>query len=361
MNENTRIATLRKYQILDTPRERGFDHITKLATKIINVPIAIISIVDTDRIWFKSTHGIDVTQIFRESGLCANAILGKEIHIVEDALTDVRTKENSLVTGELGLRFYAGAPLTVGDGENIGTLCIIDIKPRILTTEEQQLLKDLAVLVVEQFELKYSVVQHINNQLEMSNMLQSIYESTQEASTFVDTDLRIRYTNQAAKNITKLLFDKEKEVGDDAMDFVLPEHKKDFKRLFNKVLKGKRITVEKSAGNAVYQITMYPIFDTYNTVKGLAHIIQDVTNTKNNVLKLMQQNELLKKITWQQCHEVRGPVANILGFCNLLKDNPNVDKEERHTYITHLYDATKELDHIIHQIVAQSIENYKEI
>ena len=361
MNENTRIATLRKYQILDTPRERAFDHITKLTTKVLNVPIAIISIVDTDRIWFKSTHGIDVTQIFRESGLCASAILGKEIHIVEDALTDVRTKENSLVTSEFGLRFYAGVPLTVKNGKNLGTLCIIDKKPRNLTAKEISLLKDLGDLVVELLETKRSVIECETSQIDTSNVLKSIYESTQKASTFIGNDLKIRYTNQAAKNVSKIVFGKEKEIGDDAMDYVLPQHKKEFKRLFNKALSGDQIEVEKSDGKSFYNITIHPVYNQNNAIIGMAHTIQDITHTRRNYQRLVQQNELLKRITWQQCHEVRRPVSNILGFCSLLKDNLDIDQKERETYINHLYDATKELDHIIHQIVAQSIENYKEI
>jgi hypothetical protein len=104
----------------------AFDRIAAVAAEIFGVPIAIVSVVDTDRIWFKAHHGLDVSEIGREPGLCASAITGMEPWIVNDAVTDPRTLANPLVAGEFGLRFYAGAPLTTHDGFNLGTLCVID-------------------------------------------------------------------------------------------------------------------------------------------------------------------------------------------------------------------------------------------
>ncbi len=358
MNERKRLDTLRKYNILDSPKDRVFDHITKLTSRLLNVPIAVISIVDKDRIWFKSTHGLDVSEIKKENGLCATAILSNDLYLIEDARTDSRCKDNSLVTGHLNLQFYAGIPLKVENGENLGMLCVIDNQPRTLSIEEQELLKDLAFLVVEQFEIKSSVNKVMNQQIEMSNMLKSIYESTRESSTFIGKDLKVRYTNQASKKITKQLFGKEKEIGDDALDYVLPDYKSEFKALFKRALKGEFIDIELTDGTTWWNITMYPVYDKNDVIVGLAHNVHDITTSKNNLLKVLQQNEVLKEIAWQQCHEVRGPLANILGFCNLLKDEDEQNNVERQKYINYLQDATLELDKIIHKIVAQSMEKY---
>lgn len=107
-NEPQRIAAVRRYEILDTPADGSFDRITAIAARGFNVPISIISIVDNDRIWFKSHHGLDVAQIGREAGLCASAILKNEPHVLSDASKDIRSLANPLVAGDFGLRFYAG-------------------------------------------------------------------------------------------------------------------------------------------------------------------------------------------------------------------------------------------------------------
>ncbi len=152
--EIERIAVLKKYNILDTPPDGCFDRVTRLAATVLKVPIAIATIVDTDRIWFKSKYGIDINEIDREPGLCASAILSNELYIVEDAISDPRTLSNPLVAGEFGLRFYAAVPLQVRDGYNLGTLCIIDKKPRTISAEEKQILEDLAQILIDQLELR---------------------------------------------------------------------------------------------------------------------------------------------------------------------------------------------------------------
>ncbi|MFN2517449.1 MAG: PP2C family protein-serine/threonine phosphatase [Jatrophihabitantaceae bacterium] len=156
LREQRRMAAVRRYDILDTPPDGAFDRIAALAARLLNVPIAIVSVVDTDRIWFKSHHGLDVTEIGRDPGLCASAILGSEPWLVTDAKNDPRTLSNPLVAGDFGLRFYAGAPLTTHDGHNLGTLCAMDMIPRPISDQETAILTDLAALVVDELELRLS-------------------------------------------------------------------------------------------------------------------------------------------------------------------------------------------------------------
>lgn len=154
--EEIRLAAVRRYDILDTPADGSFDHVTALAAELFSVPIAIISLVDHDRIWFKSHHGLDAKQIDRAPGLCASAILQNGPWIVCDAKTDVRALSNPLVAGEFGLRFYAGVPLRTSDGFNLGTLCIIDREPRAASEQEIARLARLASVVMDQMELRLS-------------------------------------------------------------------------------------------------------------------------------------------------------------------------------------------------------------
>jgi GAF domain-containing protein len=152
--EAKRIECLHKYEILDTPEDGEYDEITSLAAKIFNVPIAIISLVDTDRIWFKSAYGLEVEEIPRDPGLCSSAIMSDDIYIVEDARKDPRTLANPLVAGLMGLQFYAAAPLKSLDGYNLGTICIIDKTPRKLDARESSILWHLSRIVMDQVELR---------------------------------------------------------------------------------------------------------------------------------------------------------------------------------------------------------------
>jgi signal transduction histidine kinase len=152
--EAERIQTLKKYDILDTPPNANFDRITKLAAKLFNVPIAIVSLVDTDRIWFKSRYGIDIPQIERNTGLCSVAIQSDDIYLMEDATNNSLTATNPYVAGQCGLKFYAAAPLKVKAGYNIGTLCIVDRSPRQLTERQKEILHDLAEILISQIELR---------------------------------------------------------------------------------------------------------------------------------------------------------------------------------------------------------------
>lgn len=143
-NELLRLSALRECTLLDTPPEERFDRVTRLAQQMFSTPIALISLVDKQRQWFKSCQGLEAQQTGRDVSFCGHAILGTDIFLVEDAREDPRFADNPLVTGPPHIRFYAGAPLRTTEGYRIGTLCIIDDKPRRLSESQQQALRDLA-------------------------------------------------------------------------------------------------------------------------------------------------------------------------------------------------------------------------
>lgn len=182
-NEVERIKTLHRYQILDTPPDGNFDRITALASVIFKVPIAIISLVDTDRIWFKSHHGLNVKQIDRDPGLCASAILSKDLYIIENAKEDPRSLANPLVAGEFGLRFYAATPLQTTENHNLGTLCIIDKKPRTFSHEEKHILKILGDIVMDEMNMRVAVREAATN---VRNIAADITENLKSAVTNIE-------------------------------------------------------------------------------------------------------------------------------------------------------------------------------
>lgn len=149
-DEGLRLATLIGHNVLDTDPEERFDRVTRMARRVFDVPIALVSIVDEDRQWFKSCVGLDATETPRDISFCGHAILGSEVFIVRDTLQDVRFADNPLVTDAPSIRFYAGCPLRAINGQRLGTLCIIDNKPREFSSEDIAALQDLAAIVEQE-------------------------------------------------------------------------------------------------------------------------------------------------------------------------------------------------------------------
>ncbi|GAY20715.1 MULTISPECIES: sensor domain-containing diguanylate cyclase [Sphingobium] len=154
MDEPARLAALNRYEVLDTPRESSFDRITDLVRSILGVPISAVSLVDTDRQWFKSLAGLDESETARDIAFCDHTIRQRAPMVITDAKEDARFRDNPLVTGDPNIRSYAGIPLETPDGYNIGSLCAIDTVPREFDPAQIAILKNLAALVVEQLELR---------------------------------------------------------------------------------------------------------------------------------------------------------------------------------------------------------------
>lgn len=146
-NEQERLATLNSLTILDSAPDERFDRLTRIAVKLFDVPVALVSIVDKNRQWFKSCQGLDITETPRDLSFCGHAILGEGAFVVEDTHQDERFVDNPLLIGQKHIRFYAGYPIRYLDGSKLGTLCIKDVKPRAFTEEDRQLLRDLATIV----------------------------------------------------------------------------------------------------------------------------------------------------------------------------------------------------------------------
>jgi len=157
-NENERLNVLHALNLLDTPPEEVFDRITRLVARVLDVPIALVSLVDTDRQWFKSRVGLDAIETPRELAFCAHAIVQTSPMIVPDATLDERFADNSLVTSNPNIRFYAGVPLRSVSGLSIGTLCAIDSKPRKLNADEINILIDLAAVISKEVQMRESMI-----------------------------------------------------------------------------------------------------------------------------------------------------------------------------------------------------------
>jgi signal transduction histidine kinase len=153
-NEADRLAALYALGVLDSAPETDFDDIVALASTVCGVPMSLVSLIDTDRQWFKARVGTDLTETSRDLSFCAHAILGRDLLVVPDAQEDARFRDNPAVTADGGVRFYAGAPLVTTEGFGLGALCVVDSKPRRLGMEQLQALRALARQVTSQLELR---------------------------------------------------------------------------------------------------------------------------------------------------------------------------------------------------------------
>jgi GAF domain-containing protein len=157
-NEAARVEALHKYAILDTEPEQAFDDLVLLASFVCKTPMAMISLVDEDRQWFKSKVGVSISETPREIAFCATAIQQPDVFIVPDTLKDERYRNNPLVVSEPNVRFYAGAPLIDEDGHALGTICVVDRVPREFVPDQQAALKALSRLVLAQLEFRRNLI-----------------------------------------------------------------------------------------------------------------------------------------------------------------------------------------------------------
>ncbi len=157
LDETQRLQSLHSLRILDTPSEERYDRITRMAQRVFDVEICLVSLVDQDRQWFKSRQGLEACETSREISFCGHAILDKEPFIVSNAIEDERFADNPLVTGPPNIRFYAGCPIHSPEGFRIGTLCIIDPKPKVLDDDDIKTLKDFAAMIEDEIKVSAQI------------------------------------------------------------------------------------------------------------------------------------------------------------------------------------------------------------
>jgi len=335
LDEELRLEDLYKYDLLDSHSEESFDELTELARDLTNSSIALISIIDKDRQWFKSKQGLDAPETPRDISYCGHAIMDDELFIIENSALDERFCDNPLFTGPPHVTFYAGAPLIMSSGFRIGTLCVIDSKPKVLDEFQKKALRSLAKSVVRLIELNF------NNQKLLKMQRQSEDIQTLAKTGGWELDLRTNktfWTEEVYKIHGvdhRLPFDKN-----DAIKFYA-EH--EIPRL-EKIIQNAIIRKEKfdnvfefyDANNKKKWVRSIgePILDKNKNVIKLIGIFKDVTIEKENEIAAKNINDQLinakdKAIAYSNAksnflanmsHEIRTPMNGVIGMISLLKE-----------------------------------------
>lgn len=199
LSETARIAALERYAIVDTGRDEAFDRITRILSVVLETPIAFVSFLERDRIWFKSAYGLAIREYPREGTFCCTAIEQNSRLIVPDATQDERFRDHPLVTGPHKIRFYAGTPLRTPQGVNIGTLCALDTRPRNLSKKQVDALEDLATLVIEELELHRATKVALNDN---EKRFRDFASTTSDWFWEMDENLRFSYFSDRFQEIT---------------------------------------------------------------------------------------------------------------------------------------------------------------
>ncbi len=332
--EAQRLAKLRSYGVLDTLPQIAFNDIVALASSICGTPVALISLIDRDRQWFKAKTGIDVEQTGRDIAFCAHAILQpQQVMVVEDARQDERFRDNPLLEGELGLRFYAGAPIVTEDGHALGTVCVIDTQPRQLSPAAEESLRILSRLVVNLLEHEKERHAEEARQREEArrarDVLMAMAVSTLDLIAYIDRDERYQAVNQTW--LTYWGCDESKVIGMHVRDRVGPAvYENEIAPLIRRALSGELVRYQHlvrfhARAPRFMEISLMPDTDASGTVRGLILRSHDIHLQHEREQELQEALSALEQRTLEQqrfiqvlSHDLREPVNAVRNFSTLL-------------------------------------------
>ena len=332
--EAQRLAKLHSYGVLDTLPQTAFNDIVALASSICGTPVALISLIDRDRQWFKAKTGIDVEQTGRDIAFCAHAILQpQQVMVVEDARQDERFRDNPLLEGELGLRFYAGAPIVTDDGHALGTVCVIDTQPRQLSPAAEESLRILSRLVVNLLEHEKERHAEEARQREEArrarDVLMAMAVSTLDLIAYIDRDERYQAVNQTW--LTYWGCDESKVIGMHVRDRVGPAvYENEIAPLIRRALSGELVRYQHlvrfhERGPRFMEISLMPDTDDSGTVRGLILRSHDIHLQHEREQELKEALSALEQRTLEQqrfiqvlSHDLREPVNAVRNFSTLL-------------------------------------------
>jgi len=334
--EQHRLEAVKRFKELDLDPgiTQDLNNIVNLAAQICNAPVAIITLLDDEKQWFKAAIGTDVTDTPRELSFCNYTIEQEDVLIVPDLSADERYNTNPLVTSDPNVRFYAGARLNTNEGLGIGSLCVVDFKIRTLDEHQKNSLKVLSKQVINLMELNWNLqelakqnnkIKEHQQVLEESELkLKAIFDSSTDVHILVNKDLEVLAFNKSATNYIKQIHQRKITPGDFILEYFDPKIKNQMVKYFAIAFIGKLIKQEwlLRAGTPFEcwrEIKLVPIKNNSGEIIGVAINSSDITKRKQQEKQIIVQNEALTRIAIIQSHELRRPVASLLGLMNLMR------------------------------------------
>ncbi|WP_428329207.1 GAF domain-containing protein [Mucilaginibacter sp.] len=332
--EIKRLEAVNRFKHLEDNITKELNDIVRLAAQICNTPVGLVTLLDEDTQWFKASFGIDITTTSREVAFCNHTIKQDKILIITDTENDERSKDNPLVYGDTNIKFYAGSKLATNDGFAIGSLCVIDFEPKTLNEQQQNALTILSKQVINLMELHWSLQslakqhqttheQKISIQ-ESEIKLKAIFDSSKDTHILVDRKLQILAFNKSAAVFISALFRKILTNGDNILDYTEPQLHKQFTKYLSLALSGRSakrewIMMAGTAHECWKETSFIPVKNNNGEVLGVALNSTDITTRKRHEKLISIQNEALTRIAIIQSHELRRPVASLLGIIDLMK------------------------------------------
>jgi PAS domain-containing protein len=335
INETERLKAVNRFKKLDAGIKTDLNGLVNLIARICNVPVALISLIDENMQWFKASVGTgEMNCNERHLSFCQETILQDDILIVPDATKDLRFSKLPIVSGAPFIKFYAGVPLITYDGQAVGTLCILHVEPVELNELQISSIKVLAKQVLNLIELNWSMqslfeqnlnTQHQKKIIEDSEIkLKAIFDSSKDIHLLVGRQMEVLAYNKAAYNYIKNSYDKEIKAGVHFLTLTDQNFANWAIDQIQLALNGNSITAEwldkpNKATACWLDITFEPVADINNMIIGVAVNATDITMRKLDAEHIYEQNEALQRIATIQSHELRRPVASLLGLMEVLK------------------------------------------
>jgi PAS domain S-box-containing protein len=329
-----RLEAVKRFKELDPAIAKDLNDIVTLASQICDTPVALITLLDEDKQWFKAAIGTDVTQTPREISFCNYTIQQEDVLIVPDLLEDERYNHNPMVINDPHVRFYAGAPLITKDGFGVGSLCVVDFQSRGLNDLQENTLKILSKQVVNLMELNWSLQvladqheqtkKHVKVIEDSEIKLKAVFDSTNDVHILVTKELQIVAFNRSAVKYIEGIYQKKLGIGDMVLDFVDPKIKTQLTKYFTIASTGKTVKHDwllrtGTPHECWRQIKLMPIKNNAGEIIGVALNSADISKRKQQEQQIAIQNEALTRIAIIQSHELRRPVASLLGMMDLMK------------------------------------------
>ncbi|MBK0378892.1 GAF domain-containing protein [Mucilaginibacter segetis] len=343
---------------MDTRQE--LQEIAELVAEICNTPAALITVMghDTKYIKFTSANYNDDESHIWEDSFCAFLIKSAKELIVSDALLDKRFANNPAVTNAPHVRFYAGVPLTTHDGHSLGSLCILDTKPRQLSDSQLHLLKVLAkrIVLITEFDFSLNIMKEQYLEAKSSEMkLRSFFESSGSCHVLLGREMEILAFNKNMADFIEKMHYVSLSIGINICQILKDKHLETFKADYKKALNGKTVEFEREVnyrGELIWwHVIFEPQYDQQRNIIGVSYNATDITEQKQYEQQILAQNESLKKIAYVQSHELRRPVASIMGLMEIIKnENYKPAREE----LMMMEKAVQELDERIRNIVSMT-------